>query len=115
MLRPSSSLALLTVRHRPAAPEGVSTRAFRRFVTSSTVEYATRLTGQLPGLDFHQQEERPLSAAPTGRLALAPVGLAPTEHVCLLWTHTEPHAVRRVLAALGLAAEPPPGHAVGAA
>jgi hypothetical protein len=28
---------------------------------------------------------------------------------------TEPHAVRRVLAALGLAAEPPPGPAVGAA
>jgi hypothetical protein len=28
---------------------------------------------------------------------------------------TEPHALRRVLAALGLAAEPPPGHAVGAA
>ena len=83
MLRPSSSLALLTVRHHTAAPEGVSTRAFRRFVTSPTVEYATRLTGQLPGLDFHQQEERPLSAAPTGRLALAPVGLRPTEHACL--------------------------------
>jgi hypothetical protein len=83
MLRPSSSLALLTVRHRDAAPEGVSTRAFRRFVTSPTVEYATRLTGQLPGLDFHQQDERPLSAAPTGRLALVPVSLSPTEHVCL--------------------------------
>ena len=24
----------------------------------------------------------------TGRLAVAPVGLPPTEHVCLLWTHT---------------------------
>jgi hypothetical protein len=90
MLRPSSSLALLTVRHRPAAPEGVSTRAFRRFVTSSTVEYATRLTGQLPGLDFHQQEERPLSAAPTGRLALAPAGLRPTEHA-FLDTHFAVH------------------------
>jgi len=35
----------------------------------------------------------------TGRLALAPAGLAPAEHACLLWTHTEPHAVRRLLAA----------------
>jgi hypothetical protein len=87
MLRPSSSLALLTVRHRDAAPEGVSTRAFRRFVTSPTVEYATRLTGQLPGLDFHQQEERPLSAAPTGLLALAPAGLPPLNTSALLWTH----------------------------
>ena len=26
----------------------------------------------------------------TGRLAVAPVGLPPTEHVCLLWTHTLP-------------------------
>src|SRR5207245_150496 len=24
----------------------------------------------------------------TGRLAIAPVGLPPTEHVCLRWTHT---------------------------
>lgn len=71
MLRPSSSLALLAVRHRSAAPEGVSTRAFRRVVASSTVEYATRLTGQLPGLDFHQQEEQSLSAAPMGILALS--------------------------------------------
>ena len=30
---------------------------------------------------------RPLSAAPTGRLALAPVGSTPAEHVCLLDTH----------------------------
>ena len=35
-----------------------------RLVTSSTVGYATRPTGQLPGLDFHQQERQPLSAAP---------------------------------------------------
>ena len=33
----------------------------------------------------------------------------------ILGTVTEPHAVRRVLAALGLAAEPPPGRAVPAA
>jgi hypothetical protein len=33
----------------------------------------------------------------------------------ILGAVTEPHAVRRVLAALGLAAEPPPGHAVPAA
>jgi hypothetical protein len=88
MLRPSSSLALLTVRHRDAAPEGVSTRAFRRFVTSPTVEYATRLTGQLPGLDFHQQEERPLSAAPTGRLALAPVVYLPLNTPAFLDSHS---------------------------
>jgi hypothetical protein len=33
----------------------------------------------------------------------------------ILGAVTEPHAVRRMLAAQGLAAEPPPGHAVGAA
>jgi len=33
----------------------------------------------------------------------------------ILGAVTEPHALRRVLAALGLAAEPPPGRAVPAA
>jgi len=48
---------------RNAAPEGFYVRAFRRFVTSSTVEYATRPTGRLPGLVSHQQEGQPFSAA----------------------------------------------------
>src|SRR5215469_5740501 len=39
-------------------------RACCRFVASATVGCATRPTGQLPGLDFHQQERQPLSAAP---------------------------------------------------
>jgi len=59
MLWPSRLLALLAVRHRNAAPEGLYSRAFSRFVTSSTVEYATRPTGRLPGLVFHQQEGQP--------------------------------------------------------
>jgi hypothetical protein len=63
MLWPSRLLTPLTVRHCNAAPEGFYVRAFRRFVTSSTVEYATRLTGRLPGLVLHQQEGQPLSAA----------------------------------------------------
>src|SRR5206468_1372645 len=46
--------------HCDAAPEGFYVRAFRRFVTSSTVEYATRLTGRLPGLVLHPQEGQPL-------------------------------------------------------
>ena len=45
-------------------PRALYIRAFRRFVTSSTVEYATRPTGRLPGLVLHQQEGQPLSAAP---------------------------------------------------
>ena len=49
--------------NRSAAPEGFYIRAFRRFVTSSTVEYATRPTGRLPGLVSHQQEGQPFSAA----------------------------------------------------
>jgi hypothetical protein len=63
MLRPSRLLALLAVRHCNAAPEGFYIRAFRRLVTSSTVEYATRPTGRLPGLVSHQQEGQPFSAA----------------------------------------------------
>jgi len=63
MLWPSRLLALLAVRHRCAAPEGLYSRAFSRFVTSSTVEYATRPTGRLPGLVSHQQEGQPFSAA----------------------------------------------------
>ena len=63
MLWPSRLFALLAVRHRYAAPEGVYIRAFRRFVTSSTVEYATRPTGRLPELVSHQQEGQPFSAA----------------------------------------------------
>jgi len=59
MLLPSSLLALLAVRHRCTAT--FYARAFRRFVTSSAVEYANRLTGQLPRLVFHQQEKRLLS------------------------------------------------------
>jgi hypothetical protein len=47
-----------------AAPEGVYIRACYRFVTSSAVEYATRPTGQLPGLDFHQQEKQPCRLHP---------------------------------------------------
>jgi hypothetical protein len=50
----------------------------------------------------------------TGHLAFAPAGLTPAEHVCLLWTHTEPRAVRRLLGALGLAAQPPPHRSVTA-
>jgi hypothetical protein len=63
MLWSSRLLVLLAVRHRNAAPEGLYSRAFSRFVTSSTVEYATRPTGRLPGLVFNQQEGQPLSAA----------------------------------------------------
>jgi hypothetical protein len=54
MLWPSRLLAPLAVRHCDAAPEGFYVRAFRRFVTSSTVEYATRPTGRLPGLVLPQ-------------------------------------------------------------
>jgi hypothetical protein len=61
-----AQILLLAVRHRTAAPEGLYFRAFSRFVTSSTVEYATRPTGRLPGLVFHQQEGQPLSAARSG-------------------------------------------------
>jgi hypothetical protein len=63
LLWPSRLLAPLAVRHCDAAPEGFYVRAFRRFVTSSTVEYATRPTGRLPGLVLHQQEGQPFSAA----------------------------------------------------
>jgi integrase-like protein len=63
MLWPSKLLALLTVRHRMRHPRTLYIRAYRRFVTSSTVEYATRPTGRLPGLVFHQQEGQPVSAA----------------------------------------------------
>jgi hypothetical protein len=59
MLRPSSLLAPLTVRHRYAAPGDLYARACCRFVTSSAVEYATRPTGQLPGRDLHPQERQP--------------------------------------------------------
>ena len=59
MLRPSSLLAPLTVRHRYAAPGDFYARACCRFVTSSTVEYATRPTGQLPGRDLLPQERQP--------------------------------------------------------
>ena len=44
-------------------PRTLYIRAFRRFVASSTVEYATRPTGRLPGLVSHQQEGQPFSAA----------------------------------------------------
>lgn len=59
MLRPSSLLAPLTVRHRYAAPGDFYARACCRFVTSSTVEYATRPTGQLPGRNLRPRERQP--------------------------------------------------------
>jgi len=46
------------------ADKGFYIQACYWFVTSSIVGYATRLTDRLPGLDFHQLEEQPLSAAP---------------------------------------------------
>ena len=63
MLRPSSLLALLTVRHRVAAPEDVLRSSFlpTRYLLGSR---NTRPTGRLPGPDFHRQEKQPLSAAP---------------------------------------------------
>jgi len=45
-------------------PGTLYARAFHRFVASSTVEYATRPTGRLPGRDSHPQEKQPFSAAP---------------------------------------------------
>ncbi len=51
-----------SVPHR--GTRGRLARACCRFVASSAVECATRPTGRLPGLDFHQLERQPLSAAP---------------------------------------------------
>src|SRR5437016_859406 len=45
-------------------PGTLYTRAFCRFVASSTVEYATRPTGRLPGRDLRPLDGQPFSAAP---------------------------------------------------
>ena len=64
MLRPSSLLALLTVRHLYLAPEDVLHPSLLsiRYLLDSRVCYPADWL--IAGLDFHQQERQPLSAAP---------------------------------------------------
>jgi len=64
MLRPFSLLALLTVRHHQLAPKDVLHPSLLSIRCLLDSRYATRPTGRLPGLDFHQRERQPLSAAP---------------------------------------------------
>src|SRR5215467_2225979 len=64
MLRPSRLLALLTVRHHQLAPEDVLHSSLLSLRCLRDARVCSRPTGRLPGLDFHQQERQPLSAAP---------------------------------------------------
>ena len=56
--------------------------------THVTARSLASIRPMVSSMGFRALVSRRPAIQATGRLAVAPVGLPPTEHVCLLWTHT---------------------------